>query len=290
MKRLPVYLIVGSFFISSSCTDPRGQTKTESVEQSQQEKDRPAEIVGKDGAPMDLVPAGSFIMGSPEGVGRDDEHPEHEVWLDVFYIDRYEVTVDRFEKCVQAGKCNKEHYQTNEDHETCNYGEPSRHNHPMNCLDWFGLQEYCTWAGKRLPTEAEWGKAARGVDGRTYPWGEEKTTCDHAVIYLVEKEFCDEPDNVPYTQPVGAKPKGVGPYGTHNLAGNVSEWCGDWYDEAYYSTSPKKNPVNNIDVEKKKVIRGGCGSDDPRATRTALRSKGYPTFQDGIMGGRCIAK
>ena len=292
MKRLPAYLVVGGLLIltNSSCTESRIQTKEESSieQQGQQETENPAEIVGKDGAPMDLVPAGSFLMGSPEGVGRDDEHPEHEVWLDDYYIDRYEVTVELFAKCVQAGVCSEEHIRTVDDDPACNYGDANRVNHPMNCVDWFGMKTYCEWAGKRLPTEAEWERAARGTDGRMYPWGNEEATCEHAVMDEDKTQDCEGATELPYTEPGGTKIMGVGPYGSHNLGGNVGEWCLDIYDETFYTRSPNKNPVNT-DEGRFRATRGG----DCRYTSknvTTYRTKVPPNGQSFTLGGRCAVR
>ena len=246
----------------------------------------PKEIVGRDGAPMDLVPAGSFIMGSPEGVGRNDEHPEHEVWLDDFYIDRYEVTVGRFEKCVQAWVCTEDSFRTVTDDPACNYGDADRTDHPMNCVDWVGMEEYCDWAGKRLPTEAEWEKAARGTDGRIYPWGNEEPTCEHALMsFDSEKTRCSTL-KPPFTQQVGGKFKGVGTYGTHNLGGNVAEWCEDLYLSTFYAVSPQRNPVNRRKGSRRSA-RGGSSEHSAQETCSTFRISADPLFNS--IGGRCVA-
>jgi formylglycine-generating enzyme required for sulfatase activity len=122
------------------------------------------------GAEMAYVPAGEFIMGSDEG--RANERPAHTVYLDAFYIDKTEVTNAQYRKCVEAGACSQPY-------DTGWYNDPNRAEHPVGWVDWNQANAYCQWAGKRLPTEAEWEKAARGTDGRTYPWGE-GIDCDHA--------------------------------------------------------------------------------------------------------------
>ena len=164
------------------CSDKEieNPTKEGGIEDQSDKPNRKSGVEDGDDAPMDLVPAGCFVMGSPPSEGIYDEHPAHEVCLDAYYIDRYEVTVERYERCVRAGACSLDHFLDAGD-DWCNYANGQR-DHPMNCVSWFGMREYCEWAGKRLPTEAEWEKAARGTDGRTYPWGEEEPTCNYAII------------------------------------------------------------------------------------------------------------
>ena len=137
---------------------------------------------GRDGAPMVAVAAGAFTMGSPaggspSGANERDERPEHKVVVDAFKIDRFEVTVGRYAACVQAGKCAP--LPTNPG---CNFGVPGRTDHPINCATWEQAKRYCEWAGERLPSEAEWEKAARDNDGREFPWGNEPATCERAVM------------------------------------------------------------------------------------------------------------
>ena len=121
----------------------------------------------KDASVMVYVPAGEFLMGSPPGEGEDSEHPQHTVYVSEFSIDKTEVTNAQYRKCVQAGTCREP--------TTCDWAEPtysdsSKADHPMVCVSWQDAKAYCEWAGKRLPTEAEWEKAVRGTDGRKYPW------------------------------------------------------------------------------------------------------------------------
>ena len=138
----------------------------------------PVTLVGKDGAPMVLVAAGEFTMGSPQG--DDDEQPVHRVLLDSFYLDTFEVTNGRFAKFVAA-------IQSEPPWGFADQDTPVLHaEQPVRWVTWLEAQSYCLWAGKRLPTEAEWEKAARGTDGRTYPWGQEPPTPAHAVFGLKE--------------------------------------------------------------------------------------------------------
>ncbi len=182
----------------------------------------PATLTGKDGAPMVLVPAGEFTMGSEQG--DDDEQPVHRVFLDSFYLDTFEVTNGRFAKFVAA--IQSEPPWGFADQET-----PVIHaEQPVRWVNWLEATGYCLWAGKRLPTEAEWEKAARGTDGRVYPWGNEPPTPAHAVFGLKE--------GAETVSPIGNRDLGRSPYGVHDLAGNLYEWVADWYDEAFYTPQP----------------------------------------------------
>src|SRR6202795_3095161 len=179
----------------------------------------PSTITGKDGAPMVLVPAGEFTMGSEQG--DDDEQPVHHVVLDSFYLDTFEVTNGRFAKFVAA--IQSEPPWGFADQET-----PVVHaERPVRWVNWMEALGYCLWAGKRLPTEAEWEKAARGTDGRTYPWGNDPPTAAHAVFGLKEGDET--------VSPIGNRDPGQSPYGVHDLAGNLYEWVTDWYDEESYT-------------------------------------------------------
>ncbi|MDH4187824.1 MAG: SUMF1/EgtB/PvdO family nonheme iron enzyme, partial [Nitrospira sp.] len=230
----------------------------------------PAEIVGKDGGPMVLVPVGEFIMGSDKG--DDDEQPIHRVFLDSFYIDKFEVTNGRFAKFVEVilseppwGFSDKETPVVYSDR-------------PVRWVNWMEAMGYCLWAGKRLPTEAEWEKAARGTDGRIYPWGNDPPTTAHAVYGL--KEGAD------MVAPIGNRDKGKSPYGAHDLAGNLYEWVIDWYDDQFYSINPSINPRGPAEGTAK-VQRGGSYINSPYRLRSTFRTKGDPTEHDPNVGFRC---
>jgi formylglycine-generating enzyme len=230
----------------------------------------PATLIGKDGAPMVLVPAGEFTMGSEQG--DDDEQPVHRVFLDSFYLDTFEVTNGQFAKFVAA--IQSEPPWGFADQET-----PVVHaDRPVRWVNWLEATGYCLWAGKRLPTEAEWEKAARGTDGRVYPWGNEPPTPVHAVFGL--KEGADT------VSPIGDRDKGMSPYGVHDLAGNLYEWVADWYDEAVYTTQLTINPRGPADGTTK-VQRGGSYVNSPYRLRSSFRTKGDPTEHDPNVGVRC---
>lgn len=218
------------------------------------------EITGKDGAPMVLVPAGEFTMGSTDG--SEDEKPVHQVSLDAYYLDKYEVTVGRYAKFLDATGFNGPPKWTTMD-------QPLHQKRPIVNVDWSDASNYCEWAGKRLPTEAEWEKAARGADGRIYPWGNEPPDPLRA-NYGKEKW-----NNHDALQPVGQLKDGKSPYGIYDLAGNVWEWVSDWYDPDYYTTSPPQNP-KGPKSGKYKVLRGGSWDLAPENLRSTRRDLNIP--------------
>ena len=228
-------------------------------------------LIGKDGAPMVLVAAGEFTMGSAEG--DDDEQPVHRVFLDSFYLDTFEVTNGRFAKFVAA--IGSEPPWGFADHDT----PVLQAEQPVRWVTWLEATGYCLWAGKRLPTEAEWEKAARGSDGRPYPWGTEPPTPAHAVFGLKEGGA----DSVSL---IGDREKGRSPYGVHDLAGNLYEWVSDWYDDASYTTQPAINPHGPPEGTAK-VQRGGSYINSPYRLRASFRTKGDPTEHDPHVGFRC---
>lgn len=197
-----------------------------------------------------FVPAGEFLMGSAadDADADDNEKPQHTVYLDAFWIDRVEVTNAMYARCVKAKACAPPLQDTSERRKRY-YGNPEYANYPVIYVSWEAAQAYCQWAGGRLPTEAEWEKAARGIDGRQYPWGDEPLNCTHSNSGI--RGCC-----VGDTTAVGSYPSGASPYGALDMAGNVYEWVADWYDREYYSRSPARNPAGPAAGEKR-VIRGG---------------------------------
>ncbi|HTP07315.1 MAG TPA: SUMF1/EgtB/PvdO family nonheme iron enzyme, partial [Anaerolineae bacterium] len=186
-----------------------------------------------DGAPMVLVPAGEFTMGSDL---LPNERPIHTVQLNAFWIDQSEVTNESYAKCVAAQQCPPpvEGYSTQ--HPDGYFANSKYSNFPAANVNWSEADRYCQWAGKRLPTEAEWEKAARGTDARKFPWG---NTFDPA-----RANSALNLDLI--TTAVDSHPNGASPYGAVDMAGNVWEWVADWYDETYYTRSPQANPTGPL--------------------------------------------
>lgn len=230
-------------------------------------------IAGKDGAPMMLIPVGEFMMGDDKR-GQNDERPAHRVYLDGYYIDKYEVTTDRYATFFQETKRGAPKYrpeQTLMEHRR----------KPVVGVDWNDATAYCAWAGKRLPTEAEWEKAARGTDQRLYPWGNAAPSVERA-NYSRGYDF----KGYGVLTDVGSFEKGKSPYGAYDMAGNVWEWTADWYDENSYGKSSLRNPTGSSSGQYR-VVRGGSWSDDPVDVRSANRLWLAPTAQDDSIGFRC---
>ncbi|MCA9709250.1 MAG: SUMF1/EgtB/PvdO family nonheme iron enzyme [Myxococcales bacterium] len=231
---------------------------------------------------MVYVEEGTFTMGSVDI--SPNEEPVREVYLDRYWIDRTEVTMAAYTACVDAGACTE---PTAGDE--CNWGVAGREDHPVSCVTWFQAEAYCGWVdggARRLPTEAEWEKAARGTDGRTYPWGEAPApTCSHVVMY--EEALGERGCGMGSTWPVGSKPMGASPYGVLDLPGSVWEWVADWFAFSYDPTQTV-NPTGPTEGTSR-VVRGGSWETNGGSTfRTSDRDAWGPdvTYQ-GVMGFRC---
>jgi formylglycine-generating enzyme required for sulfatase activity len=238
------------------------------------------------------VPAGEFLMGSPDTdpKANADEVPQHTVYLHAFWIDQTEVTNGRYVQFLNTlgayrGACSgRDCVETQrEDRDShirhqgdCYVVEPGFEDHPVIEVTWYGSDAYCAWVGARLPTEAEWEKAARGVDGRLYPWGKSLPQCDRAQYGDCEGA----------TVPVGSRLAGASPYGATDMAGNVWEWVADWYDPGYYSASPSLNPMGPP-VGERKVFRGGSWGYPAAFMRTVERARNRPTYAGFNIGFRC---
>jgi formylglycine-generating enzyme required for sulfatase activity len=210
-------------------------------------------------------------MGSADSNNQanPDEKPQHRVYLDAFWIDRTEVTNAMYRLCVQAGLCRAPS-------DTTYYADTQFGNYPVVNVSWNDTQTYCRWAGRQLPTQAQWEKAARGTDGRTYPWGE-GLACDKA-----NYKDC----NVGHPVDVGSYPDGASPFGALDMAGNIFEWVADWYSESYYSGSPPSNP-QGPDSGQYRVIRGGSWLNVPQDVRAANLGRLTPDKRYGNLGFRC---
>ena len=237
---------------------------------------------------MVTVPAGPFWMGCNSETDtncQSFEQPYHEVTLSAFEIDRTEVTLAAYTECVTAGICTVPQVDWKDN---CNWGVTGKENHPVNCVDWEQATAYCTYVSKRLPTEAEWEKAARGTDGRLHPWGNESATCDRAVMEQDGQDGCGTGD----TAPVCSKsPAGDSPYGACDMVGNVWEWVHDWYSSEYYATSPAENPTGPEDGVQSvnRVVRGGGFDDYDFFMRLTHRNQYFPGYMGAQydLGFRC---
>jgi formylglycine-generating enzyme required for sulfatase activity len=237
----------------------------------------------KDGMTMVYVPAGEFKMGSNDGW--DYEKPVHLVYLDTFWIDQTEVTNAMYAHCVADGICDQP--PSSDPY----FGKPYFDNYPVTYVTWFDAETYCSWVGGQLPTEAQWEKAARGKEGRTYPWGEEPP--DGKLANFADKntsyDWSDKAVNDGYAEsaPVGSYPAGASPYGALDLAGNLWEWVADWYDAAYYVSSPNINPQGPTSGLSR-VLRGGSWWVNDTYLRSSDRLRDNPGNWDIDYGFRCV--
>lgn len=230
-----------------------------------------------DAVPMVTIPAGEFLMGSPEGKGRADEWPQRSVYVDAFAIDQVEVTNERYMGFVKA---------TGHRNPPNPYGTgpllsaKGIEQLPVVQTTWYDAKAYCSWAKKRLPTEAEWEKAARGTDGRHFPWGNDGATANRANF---DREWEDEKT----LYPVGSLPEGDSPYGVKDMAGNAREWVADWYDPEYYKHGPHRNPQGPDKKGIVRSIRGGSWHSPVADITTSARGRGGFALQTHGTGFRC---
>ncbi len=235
-------------------------------------------------ADMARVPSGFFMMGSNR---LEDESPAHRVYLDSYWIDKYEVSARKFAEFLNAMENAKGYYLANK-FGTLRYDgrfhpRPGLENYPVNNVSWNGAAEYCKWKEKRLPTEAEWEKAARGTVAQVYPWG--NVSPSNTLARYFQTWTKEESHKV--MVPVQALAAGRSPYGLHNMAGNVKEWVSDWYDREYYDErSEYANPEGPIGGEYK-VIRGGSWRDMRGFIYSTFRNNGNPSSRMDDYGFRC---
>jgi formylglycine-generating enzyme required for sulfatase activity len=267
------------------------------------------------------IPAGYFLMGAADtdSHARADEKPQQKIYLDSFWIDRVDVSVAQFQSFVEAtgyrtdaekGCCAKEYAQLGgmvyspietwalraywlypEGPTAAADGGLASPLYPVVQVSWNDAREYCAWAGRRLPTEAEWEKAARGTDGRIYPWGKtfdpkRLNYCDLSCV-LSWKDLSYD-DKYARTSPVGIFPPGASPYDVLDMAGNVWQWVNDFYDFRGYSGYPTANPPG-VESGPTHVLRGGSWVDTPNRVTTTARSSQPPDARDDATGFRCAA-
>lgn len=224
-----------------------------------------------DGMEQVYIPEGVFVMGSNKNPNTK-EYPEHAVYLNAFWMDKVEVTNAMYEKCAEAGECIIPVLRLNP-----YYRKWAYRNLPVVYVNWYAAEGYCAWAGRRLPTEAEWEKAARGDDLRLYPWGDEKPNprlANFAETLIGE------------SIPVYRYPLGASPYGVLNMAGNVREWVADWFDKEYYAVSPRENP-QGPDSGKERSLRGGAYDAQADNITTFNRFRHEPDSAGLSRGFRC---
>lgn len=243
------------------------------------------------------VPSGEFLMGaadkeakiSLEGGRAYPEIPQHTVYLDGYWIDKYEVSNGKYALCVDAGVCQPPFLSSSYTYAEY-FGNPNYSNYPVIWVSWYQARGYCEWAGRRLPTEAEWEKAARGTDERRYPWGNDPLSAERA-------NFCDidcplshaNPaynDGYPDTAPVGSFLAGVSPYGALDMAGNVWEWTSTLVQPYPYDAADGRE---DLDSTGERVWRGGPWSNGVWWMRSAIRYRSVPFYWYYNLGFRCAS-
>ncbi|MBN1440818.1 MAG: SUMF1/EgtB/PvdO family nonheme iron enzyme [Anaerolineales bacterium] len=220
-----------------------------------------------DGMEMVYVPGGEFTMGMKENKAAN--RPEHTVVLDSYWIDRTEVTNAMYGVCVESESCAAPK-------DSAAFDDPGLQDHPVVFVDRQMAEEYCAWAGRRLPTEAEWEKAARGTDGRLYPWG--NAAPDRGLLNFGRY--------IGGTIRVGSYPSGASPYGALDMAGNVYEWVADWFGEDYYRTGPKENPPGP-DSGTLRLVRGGSWLCSEECVNSVFRHPNDPANAGDNLGFHC---
>jgi formylglycine-generating enzyme required for sulfatase activity len=255
--------------------------------------------VGRDGVEMRLVPEGGFLMGStsaevdqaaalcwrnPDGdsCARAEfvsEMPQHSVFVSGFYMDVTEISNAQYKTCVNAGGCNPPAGGSGTYSRSNYYDQAQYANYPVVNVTWFDARDYCIWAGERLPTEAEWEKAARGDDGRIFPWG---SSFDNGRANTEDR-------GTSAIQPVGQYNNGTSPYGLFDMAGNVWEYVADWFDPDYYSNSPGQDPAGpNSSPTGQRVLRSGSYANFQHYARAANRGAVEPGTSTQFRGFRCV--
>ncbi len=223
-------------------------------------------------AGMVLIPAGEFLMGMEDGL--PDARPLHRLHLSSYWIDQKGVTNGQYRACVNGGSCLPPKVRVA-------FDDSQLDHHPVTDVTWVQARTYCQWVGKRLPTEAEWEKAARGIDGRRYPWGNSDEVIQKSRLPLTDGK--SSPNGV---APVGMASVSVSPYGVVGMIGVVSEWVKDWYAEDFYRTSPSRDPQGPLRGTFR-VLRGGSWTERPLELRAGYRGWDEMTYWGPTLGFRC---
>ncbi len=260
----------------------------------------------RSGEEMVLVPGGPFLMGTPREAARapEDEKPQHTVTLDAFRIDRFEVTNADYARFLEAirpkhpatchslEEAGKDHTPGSTWWNDPEWNAPEK---PVVGVDWYDAYAYCAWAGKRLPTEAEWEKAARGEDGRRFPWGNDPPGRARQGNFADESAKRVDPawrivdgydDGFVHTAPVGSFPDGATLYGAQDMLGNVWEWVNDIYSESEYTAAARVSPRGPMEGPQR-VLRGGSWDSTPNFLRVAARYYKFPVYRNSSFGIRC---
>jgi formylglycine-generating enzyme required for sulfatase activity len=230
--------------------------------------DLPREVIGKNGSRMVLVPAGFFWMGAKKQ--KKDERPYRLVYIDSFYIDVHPVTNQQFATFLASSKHKAPGHRRDKSDDKWAL-------RPVTRVSWHDASAYAKWAFKRLPTEAEWEKSARGIDGRTWPWGNEEP--NDTLAELAKDQGPPEP--------IGSHRAGVSPYGVEDMAGGVWEWCADQYDQFFYPRSPPRNPRCDDGDPRYRVARGGAVTYSAFTARCNYRGWNVPHMRSAVYGFRC---
>lgn len=222
-----------------------------------------SERTSPDGMTEVFIPQGAFQMGGLDPNAQNDERPVHKVTMHAFWMDKLEVTNAMYLQCVTAGGCNPPQQLKSQTIQSY-FNNPDYNDYPVIYVSWADAAAYCKWAGRRLPTEAEWERAARGDTLNTYPWGDETPDSSRANFNF----------QVGDTTKVGSYPAGASPFGALDMAGNVAEWVNDFYDGTYYDKGVTLNPSGPIARTNffNRVVRGGTFQDAPIDIRVANRA------------------
>ena len=285
MNRKPVYILLTFILLCTSVLSAPAQ-EDESAEntaalETYYQAPTPDPVTAgydssRDSVEMLLIPEGIFLMGTDDETALAPSRPAHEVYLKAFWIDRYEVSNAQYAKCVESKQCTPpmdNSSSTRDDY----YTNPEYANYPVIHVTWYQATAYCAWAGKRLPTEAEWEKAARGPGNYIYPWG---NTLPEEIPAQVNHFYDGD------TVPVNSFPEGASSYGVYNMEGNVWEWVADQYDSFFYSDSPSNNP-KAYTGEENYVIRGFSWSYPFNSLAIYTRNYSYIVNHNYDLGFRC---
>ncbi len=254
-----------------------------SMEEAEQKVIEAASVVEEE--EIVLIPAGEFLMGNNEGPL--DQQPERKVFLKGFYLDKYEVTFAQYYAFMAATGHRKPRLAGYLAVDSTSMHLLMQPSNGVAGISWHDAVDYCEWKGKRLPTEAEWEKAAKGTEQGRWPWGNDE--------FPGLANLAGVADGFPYLSPVGAFQQDRSPYGVYGMAGNVMEWVADWYQEDYYQIAPASNPTGSgkngfrmgPDREGFRVIRGASWNDSIKRAETTVRFRAYPEYRDVTIGFRC---